>query len=282
MILVVGATGNVGREALDLLAAEEIPARALTRYPGKAAPPPGIVAVGGDLTRPETLPAAFAGVDEVFLILAATVDLPAQRLAAILRMAVDAGVRRLVLVSSISAATAPGNAVGRRHLELEQAVRECGLAWTFLRPGMFMSNALDWAASIRSDGMVRAGYGDLTTSPTDPADIAAVGVTALLTDGHEGRIYPLSGPAEISPREQVRVLGEVLGRPIRFEELSPVAFRRQLHSHAPPAVVDAMLAMLTSPTGGLSEVLPTVPEVLGRPARTFEQWAGTHAELFRS
>jgi uncharacterized protein YbjT (DUF2867 family) len=193
VILVTGATGNVGRNVVEQLvdAGEEV--------------------LQGDLRRPETLRAALRGVDRAFLF-----PVPGQ-LRGFLDAA-EAALGRLVLLSASAVTFEPPNAIGRMHAECEQVVAESGLPWTFLRPGAFMANDLNWAAGIKAAGVVRGPGGDVSSAPIDERDIAAVAVRALLDDGHAGQAYLLTGQESLTQIERVRILGEVLGRELRFEE----------------------------------------------------------------
>lgn len=182
MILVTGATGNVGGELVRALVSAGEAVRALSRGARQMALPTGVEGVAGDLNRPETLSSALAGARGVFL-LSGYQDMPGL-LAEIRR----AGVERVVLLSSSSA---PGgdmnNAISRYMIFSEAAVRESGVPWTFLRPSAFMSNALQWVPQLRAGDVVRARFAGVRVATIDPYDIAAVAAEALLSDGHEGR-----------------------------------------------------------------------------------------------
>ncbi|MFF5232879.1 SDR family oxidoreductase [Dactylosporangium sp. NPDC000521] len=278
-ILLTGATGTVGRAvARQLLEAGE-PVRALTRDPARAAPLlPEVELVAGDLGDPDSLPSTLDGVDRVFLL--SVGPRKAEHDAHLAQAAAKAGVARLVALSSLAAEEDPDGLLGRWHADGERAVRDAGPAWTIVRPGGFMSNALEWAPSVREAGVVRAPFGDLRASIVDPRDIAAV-VVAALNGGHDGAVLPLSGPAAISPAEQVEVLAGVLGRPLRFEELDVAQARAAMARRVPAEVVDAVLAARAAAGPFRARVLPTVEDVTGRVPRSFRQWAEDHADTFR-
>jgi uncharacterized protein YbjT (DUF2867 family) len=187
----------------------------------------------------------------------------------------------VVLLSSAAVPYGPANAIGRMHADCEAAVVESGLAWTFLRPGAFMANDLNWAAGIRAAGVVRGLGGDVATSPIDERDIAAVAVRALLDDGHASQVYLLTGPEALPLVERVRILGDVLGRDLRFEEQTPEEAREQMLTHLPAEIVDSMLAMFAAAAGTVAEVSPTVREVTGRSGRRYADWAAHRAADFR-
>jgi uncharacterized protein YbjT (DUF2867 family) len=275
MILVTGATGNVGSELVRALAERGERVRALIRR-ADAELPDGVEGVVGDLDRPESLAPAFDGVRAVHL-LSGYRDLP-ESLAAMRR----AGVERVTLQSSSSVPSGDmSNAVARYHILSEAAVRESGLAWTFLQPNSFASNALRWLPQLRAGDVVREAFGGVRVATIDPADVAAVAAEALTTDRHEGRSYRLSGPQSLLPADRVAILARVLGRELRFEALSDDEARAEMSASMPAEYVDAFFSFFVDGTIDESQVLPTAEDVTGRPPRTFEQWAHAHADAFR-
>ncbi|MDT7646488.1 MAG: hypothetical protein QOC75_3488 [Pseudonocardiales bacterium] len=274
MILVTGATGNVGGSVVRQLleAGENI--RALTRDPGAARLPAGVDVVGGDLADPSTLAGVFDGIDRMFLF-----PVPATA-AAVTELAVRAGVRRVAVLSS-SAVTQPGdNMVSVMHRTVEDAVLRSGLDATFVRPGGFATNTLSWAPSVRAEGVVRAPYPGAAMNSIHEADIAAVATAALLDDKHAGAAYQLTGPASITQAEQVRAIAAATGREVRFEELTPERARAAMAQVMPAEIADLMLGYLAGSVDTVAEVLPTVEQVTGRPARTYAEWAADHAADF--
>jgi uncharacterized protein YbjT (DUF2867 family) len=272
MILVTGATGTVGREVVRQLHTAGCEVRALSRNPEKANFPEGVEAVSGDLTKLETLRVALDGVEKVFWVLPLDADFNFPQIAR------QSGVRHIVLLSALAVDFGIENAIARLHMNAEQAVRESGLAWTFLRPGGFMTNSFQWVASIRSEGVVRIPFGDISSAAIDSRDIAAVVAKALSSDGHEGKIYTLSGPELVTPRQQVSILGNVLGRNLGFETIPDEIARGYMLRQMPVEIVDALFDLTSR---GISTVLPTVEEVTGRVPHTFKQWSIDHIEAFR-
>lgn len=272
MILVTGATGNVGGEVVHALARAGAPVRALVRGPVELP----VEQVVGDLDRPDSVDPALDGVRGVFL-------LPGYRdMPGLLRRIAAAGVERVVLLSSQAAvATDTANAVSAYMVESEAAVRESGVDWTFLRPAAFTSNALRWLPQLRAGDVVSDAFGDVPIASVDPADIAAVAVAALLEPGHEGRAYPLSGPEALLPEDRVRILGRVLDRDLRFQALGDDEARERMSATTPPEYVRAFFSFYRDRTIDETTVHPTVEQVTGRPPRTFEQWATAHSGLFR-
>ncbi|MGY1579368.1 NAD(P)H-binding protein [Streptomyces sp. MN13] len=276
MILVTGATGNVGAELVQALAEAGEPVRALSRAGRADGLPPGAQAVAGDLNRPETVRPALDGVRALFLM----PGYEGQR--QILEDARAAGVERVVMLSGGSAgADDKDNAIVAYLTEAEESVRASGLPWTFLRPTSFMSNALRLLDQIRAGDTVRVPFPDVYTTDIDPYDIAQCALHALLTDEYAGRVLELTGPVALLPADRVRVLGEVLGRDLRAVGLGNEEARAEMEAQMPKPYVDAFFSFFVDGTIDESVVLPTVREVTGREPRTFEQWARAHADAFR-
>jgi uncharacterized protein YbjT (DUF2867 family) len=281
MILVTGATGTVGREVVAQLLAAGEKVRALSRDPSKAQFDNGVELVAGDLMKPETLPAAVAGVDRVFsLAVGPQIGVQEGNLA---QASKKAGVRRIVNISVLGAGEAGRGGVAEWHSAGERAVQNSGIAWTFVRPGAFMSNALLWRGSIKNLGKVFSNYGDGKTTPIHPRDIAAVAVRALTAPGHEGKAYPLTGPQAISVAEQVRILSDAIGKPIEYVPITDEVAREQMQKAGVPSVyIDAMLPFGAHVRAGKSsKVLDTVEQVTGKQPLTFADWAREHADAFQ-
>lgn len=280
-VLVTGATGRVGRVVVDELLAANVPVRALTRRPADARLPSAVEVVSGDLTAPESLDAALQGVSAVFLVWTAP---PTTAEAVIARLA--AHVERVVFLSSPHQTPHPffqqPNPLAVLHAQIEHLLAAAGLAPTIIRPGMFASNTLHWwAAQIRHDDVVRWPYGAAETAPIDERDLASVAARTLHEDGHAGGDYVLTGPESLSQIDQVRIIGEAIGRRVRFEELSPEDFRCETSGTWPAPVVNMLLAAWKATLGRPAFVTSTVSDVVGVPARSFRQWAADHADTFR-
>jgi uncharacterized protein YbjT (DUF2867 family) len=188
----------------------------------------------------------------------------------------------VVLLSGGSAGSGDlTNAISAYMIRSEEAVRDSGLPATVLRPSGFMSNALRWLPQLQAGDVVRDAFPNVAVAMIDPADIAAVAAAALTTDEHAGRIYRLSGPEPLLPADRVRVLAEVLDRPLTFVGLSDDEARAEMSQAMPAEYVDAFFRFNVDGELDESPVLPTVREVTGREPRTFEQWARAHADAFR-
>jgi uncharacterized protein YbjT (DUF2867 family) len=277
MLLIGGATGTVGGEVVRNALEVGESVRALTRNPAAVAADaaPGVEYVAGDLNDPDSIAPLAAGVSGAFL-LSGYADMPG--LLAVFRAA---GVPRVVLLSGSSADGGdPSNAISAYQMASEADVRASGLPWTILRPHAFHSNALRWLPQLRAGDVITAEFADVATSGIDPYDIGAVAVRALLSDAHEGQAYRLTGPEALRPADRVRILGEVLGRDLTFVAESDEDARARMEAEMPVEYVDAFFAFYVQGTLDESRVYPTVSDVLGRPPRTFEQWALDHASAF--
>ncbi|MCA2215264.1 NAD(P)H-binding protein [Jidongwangia harbinensis] len=279
MILITGATGTIGRELVRHLAAEGVPVRALTRDPARLADRPGVQVVPGDFADPGSLARAADGVSAVFL-LSTGPGLPAHD-EAMVRAAVGAGVRRLVKLSTM-VTDEPALRLAAWHRPGEAAVRESGLDWTVLRPSTFASNALQWAGPIRAGRPVANLSGTGTQGFVDPVDVAAVAAAALTGGGHGGRTYTLTGPDLLTVPDQAAVLAGVLGRPVRTEDVPPERAREYLlGGGTPPEWVDLILeGSGYVAAGGVAVLTDDVATVLGRPPRSFREWAERHRSAF--
>jgi len=276
MILVTGATGNIGSELVRALAQSNEKVRALVRRPHPGQLPANVETVIGDLNDPSSFVDALSGVTGVFLL--SGYDNMEATLAEIRR----AGVQRVVLLSSSAAPSGNlENAVAAYHIRSEQMVRNSGISYTFLQPNSFMSNTLQWAQQVRTEGAVRAPFADVAIATIDPFDIAAVAALALTTDNHAGRSYRLSGPEALRPADRLAALSKALGKDLQFEAQSNADADKEMRASMPGEYVDAFFDFFVA--GNLDEttVLPTVHDILGRTPRTFEQWTQTHIDAFR-
>ncbi|MEU0596955.1 NAD(P)H-binding protein [Streptomyces sp. NPDC006393] len=281
MILVTGATGTIGSDVVRQLAARGEKVRALTRDPAKARVPAGVEVVRGDYRDPGSLEAALTGVTAAFLLRPPGPDEGQD--AALVAAAGAAGVGRLVKLSAIGTGEGASGPSALWHLKGERAVRESGAAWTVLRPSSFASNTLSWVPALRAGEPVPNLTGDGASGVIDPRDVAAVAVRALVESVHAGRTYTLTGPEAISVPGQAAVLAAVLGRPVPTRDLSPDetrAFLRTAWGMEGDRADGVLAGVAFVRDGGNAVVTDDVPEVLGRPARTFRAWAEDNRGIF--
>jgi len=272
-MLVTGATGRIGRRVIDRLLQEGSAVRALTRDAQRAADlPAGVEVVAGDLERPETLAAAFEGVTGAHLITIGGGDYrPLSTGAEIVELAERAGVRRVTVLWR-----------GERG-SVEEAVTSSGLEWTLLEATEFMSNALQWAPSIAAEGVVREPYATSRAAVVDPDDVADMAAEILLRGGHGGATLVPSGPESLTVPQRVEALARALGREIAYVELSDAEARERWRREGQTDEHIALIAAwLGDPPAAATTVTGDVERVLGRPARTFADWAQAHAAEFRA
>jgi uncharacterized protein YbjT (DUF2867 family) len=246
MILVTGATGNVGRELVKLLLESGEEVEAVTRDPGSTAVPAGARVLGGDPSRPRTLTSALREVEAVLLSPRAV----GHGAAELLSLAAEHGARRVVLLSAVTVEYPAGEArFADAFKAAEDVVKGCGLDWTLLRC----------------------------------ADFAAVAAAGLASPAHAGHTYVLTGPQSLTQRDKIRLIGEVIGRELSFQEISPQQVRQTMIAQGLPEEIPARLlgslALYAKRPGPSSDA---VPQVLGRPALTFAQWAAGHATAFQN
>ncbi|MGI5221075.1 NAD(P)H-binding protein [Nocardia sp. CA-290969] len=275
MIVVTGATGNIGQPLVQTLAAAGAQVRAVSRTVRATDLPAGVEHRQADLLDTNRLAVAVEGAHTVFLLTSGEYLGAGGVLAEVVQVVREAGAQRVVLVSS------QGVGTGNHPSDAEDAVEKSGIAWTILRPGNFASNALQWAESVRTERAIAAPFADVALPVIDPADIAAVAAAALLDDRHDGKTYELTGPEPVSPRQQAAALGTVLGEPVRFTELSRAQAHARMTQFMPEPVVESTLDMLGNPVPTLQQVSPDVEQIVGRPPHTFAEWAARHAAAFK-
>ena len=282
-ILVVGGTGNVGRQVVYQLAAAGARFRAVTHNPDVAGLPPQVEVVRGDLTVPKTLDRCLQDIDTVFLAWVAPPSAVAGALERIARHA-----RRIVFLTAPLKTPHPffqqPNPSRDVTESIERLIETSGMEWTFLRAGMFAGNARHfWGPQIRAGDVVRWPYLDAPTAPIDERDLAAVAVRTMCEDGHAGAEYVLTGPQSLTQAEQVHTIGRALGRSLRVEEMSPDEARSELLPILGSSiVVNMLLNAWAAAIGQPAFVTSTCEEVTGTPPRTFLEWATDHATEFRA
>ncbi|WDT88767.1 NAD(P)H-binding protein [Streptomyces sp. SCSIO-PteL053] len=261
-VLVLGATGKTGRRVVARLRELGVETRAASRS-GE---------VRFDWTLPDTWEPALAGADALYLI---APDDPSPVKEFVTR-AEASGVRRFVVLSGHGIEKAAGEGFGLGMAVAEDAVRESGAEWTILRPNQFFQNFDEylWQAPLGA-GRLGLPIGDVPEPFVDADDVAAVAAVVLTEDGHAGRTYELSGPRALTFAEVTGIIARAAGRPIRYEELTPQAYRAELLAEGwAEADADALGAMFALHRAGHSaEVTDGVRQVLGREAADLEPWA---------
>ncbi len=275
MILITGAPGHIGSELIAaLLPAQAGHVRVLTRNPD-AVFPDGTEKVVADFGDSDLAP-VLDGVHAVFLLTdGLNIAAYDHRLIA---AAQQAGVERIVKLSVLSVAHGGTDLITTGHRAGEEAIRDSGIGWTFLRPTALMSNALNWAPMIAADQVVHAPFAVGRAAVVDPADIAAVAAASLTHDGHNHQVYALTGPEPLSPPDQVTILSQVLDRDLHYAEDDPADTIAQMVSYGmPEELADAIIAMFRSTLEPYnSEPTGDITTVTSRPAHSFTDWAQAH------
>jgi uncharacterized protein YbjT (DUF2867 family) len=283
MILVTGGTGLIGSEVLRLLSSAGVPARALVRNPSRVRTLPGITWVSGDLAKPETLGSAFAGCTKLFLLTGNSENASELQRHAI-AAAPQAGVAHVVKLSAFGASPHSNSMIGRMHYQIEQELQKAGLPWTMLRPHHFMQNLLSQADNVINDGVVYSSSGDGKIPFIDTRDIAAVAVVTLTEPGHTGKKYVVTGGEALSYRQATGILGEAIGRPLRFiDEPFDEARARLTRAGQPSWLIDSLLAIAAyQRAGGPTETITSVvADLIGTPPRPFAEFARDYAAAFQ-
>lgn len=280
-VLVIGATGNVGRHAVTALRAARQPVRALARHPSAADVPAGVEVVAGDVSDQVTLAAAARGASAAFVVFP---TMQADQHAAVVVSTLADHIGRVAYLSAEGATSErlddPG--ILGSHARMEALVRGSGMAWTFLRSGGMATNTLAWADQVRLDATVRWPFAAAARSLVHEADLGEVAAHVLTTPGHEYATYVLTGPEVLTHAEQAEAIGRAVGRRVDFVEVPRAEMRKQMVSQwgLSADVADEMLDAWELMTGKRDGVTDTVDKLLGRPARSFEQWARDHAADF--
>lgn len=285
MILVTGATGKVGRHVVAALKQRRVEFRVTSRQAKKAidALGEGVAVVEADYGRADSLMAAMAGVDHLFLLCGAN-ERKAELEIGIVDAAKAAGVRHVVKLSVYGADERSSATVMRDHRRVERHIESLGFDWTHLRPNLFMQHFLTHAAAIKTEGVFHAPLAEARVSVVDTRDIGAVAAVALTEPGHAGRAYELTGPDAPTYGEIAALFTRLLARPIRYENVSADDAHRRLRAagsaewHA--TVLGEIYAFYRNGEG--ARVSDAVRRVTGRPARSMEDFIRDHVAQFRA
>jgi uncharacterized protein YbjT (DUF2867 family) len=285
MILVTGATGLNGRELLRLLSARGVGVRALVRNPARAesiAALPHVEIVQGDMARPETLVAALRGVDRAMLI-SSSDPMMLEVQSNFIEAAKKAGVQHVVKLSGIMPELNSAFRFARMHGEIEQRLEASGMAFTHLRAGEFMPAYFRQVPNITAKGAMFLPMEDARIASIDVGDIAEIAASVLTGSGHEGRIYPLTGPQALTMTEVAAKLSAATGKTVRYVNVPPEAARQaQLAAGMPPYLADALFELFAERRNGKeAKIWPDAAALLGRPPTSFDEFAGRNAAVFR-
>jgi uncharacterized protein YbjT (DUF2867 family) len=286
-VLITGATGTVSTALLDALSGADVALRALVRDESKA---DGLLERNaevfiGDLDDPRSLPPAFAGVQDLWLLTPNSPRAPENNMNA-LWAARRAGVERVVRLSVVGAAHDAPNRSGRLHALSDAETERSGMRWTILRPHWFMQNLLNEAADIAATGTFATNLASARIGMIDVRDIAECAARVLLDDPdrHHGQIYTLTGPRSIGLDAVAGEMTLALGRSVTYLPVSDDAKRGTLLGYGVPAWIVDMLEEYARAyvTGWGDLTTDTVARLLGRAPRDVADFARDHAAAFGS
>ena len=275
MILIVGATGTVGKAICDAVIDKSqfrLALRDLDRGPA------GFASVPFDLARPQTYAAALDGVSRLFLLFPPQVSDRDKRIDELLGAAKQARVERIVFLSVRNADRLP--ILPHRHIE--KAIETSGIDWTHLRPNDFMQNFATVPAyrdAIRDPGEIWSAAGRSLTSYVDVRDVGMIAVKVLTEEGHAGQAYTLTGSASLSLEHVAVIMSRVLGRGVRYMRPSIPAFlshARRSGAGWPLAIVMTGIGLVAR-SGLARSVDPTLTKLLGCEPRKFETFVRDYA-----
>lgn len=284
MLLVTGATGNVGKAVLSELAGRPVTVRAFSRDPAKLeVQAANIQVVRGDLSDADSVRQALEGVEAVFLASSFSPQM-SELHTRLLTAAKAAGVRRVVQLSGIGANTEICCARALRWLgQLEKLAHGSGLQVTHLRPTFFMQNLLQFGASVAKQSMIAGPFREGQWTWVDARDVGAVGAAVLLDSSHAGRTYTVTGSESLSYVQIAEKLGRILGKPIRYVDITANETRGRLQAAGmSPVMIEATLELWDACASNLINVAPNdvVQKITGRPARSFEQFVIDYRQRF--
>ncbi len=278
--LVTGATGTIGSLVTErLIARGERPCVFVRDAPKARALFGERVEIRvGDLADAVSLATALAGIDSLFLLNSGPELGERDRTAAFAAKA--SGVRHLVKLSTLDVRT--GVETGPRHARGEGAIRESGIPFTFIQSAAFMSNALGWASSIHTKGVLRSSTGEGRIAFIHPDDLAEVITHTLLTREHAGKSLVVTGPAALSYGEMAVNIGNAIGKSVRFESISDAQARKMANAWAESSEYAEALVNIWQAIreGRLSTVSDGVERIVGRQPIGFDRWAEENAGAF--
>jgi len=285
MILVTGATGLTGGALVRRLSAAGVSVRALARNASGAeglSALPQVEVVKGDMARPATLDPALRDVDRAMLISSADPTMLEVQ-SNFIDAAAKAGVKHVVKLSGIIPDTESPFRFARMHGEIERRLEASGMAFTHLRAGEFMHAYFRQVPSIVAKGKLLRPMEDARIASIDVDDIAEVAAAVLTRSGHEGSVYPLTGPEALSMTDVAEKLSAATGKRIEYINVAPEeATRAQLAAGMPPFTADALAELFAERrTGKEAQVSPVVQTILRRRATSFDDFAERHAAVFR-
>lgn len=283
-ILITGATGNIGTQLTKQLAARKVPFRVMVRSIKDAetfSEMEGAEAIIGDFNDVETIAAALQGIERAFLLTNSSEQAEAQQ-KAFVDEAARAEVKQIVKLSQWAADENSPVRFLRYHAAVEDKIKNSGIAYTFLRPNLFMQGLLGFRDSIAGQGKFFAAIGDAKISVVDVRDIAAVAGAALTEDGHTGKIYNLTGPEALTHQAIAEKLSHALDCPIQFVDVPPEAMRESLRKVGFPVwQLNGLIEDYAHyARGEAASVESGIEDATGKQPHSFAEFARDYAPVF--
>ena len=283
MILVTGATGNVGLELTRKLFDRGLPVRAFVRdrSRARAIALPGIELVEGDFARPDSFARALDGVDQLFLLMPSSAEVE-QRQRNFVDAAKRSRVKHIVKLSQFGAeASAPGR-FQRYHASVEHYIRKSRIPYTFLRPNLFMQALLNFRSNIASQGTFSAPASNARVSVIDVRDVASVAAAALTRSEHENQTYELTGPEALTHTEIASELSEALGKAVKYVDVPPeTMLRTLLDLRIPRWQAEGVIEDYDRyRRGEAAAITSAVRDITQNPPTRFSQFAADYARQF--
>lgn len=275
-VLVTGATGKVGRHLVHRLLDDGHHVRALTRRPDDAGLPTEVDLRIGDPSQPVATKEAARGADAAFFNWMGF-D------AAGARESVDALASEVEHIVYLSAAQLQHGTEGVMPgvwADVEEEIRTTATDWTFLRAGAFAANALGWATSIRAGEPVLIPHPEAVRSSVHEADVAEAAWRCLVEPFHRGRAYSITGPEELTRREEAEMIGEAIGRPVTVLQQDMDEALGQLAAWSSLDFATAALGYWATLVTDPERASHDFYKLVGHPPRRFAQWATDHREDF--
>jgi uncharacterized protein YbjT (DUF2867 family) len=275
-ILVSNANGKVGQEVVKALLKKGHKVRIGARHIDKAKEQfPGAEIVALDVTQPASLASALNGVSAAFAAFPYELQPAADQ--ALIAAAKTAGVKRVVKLSAMGVDANPSSP----HMIAEKSLAESRLAWTVLRPNFFMQNYATLSVGQVRSGAIYEPAAEGASSFVDTRDIAEVAVATLTEEGHNEKIYTLTGPAALTRAEVAATLSRAIGKKVAYVAVDDAALRSAMAA-APSSLVELMSVLYGYVRQGYTAAVTSdIAKVTGKPARDFASFSADYAASWK-
>ena len=285
MILITGATGKTGSATAKSLGEKGERFRALIRNEEKKE---GLVSLGGEVVigsieNTEVVNQSMQGVKTVLVLLPNSESQLALE-KQLVDSAKQAGVERIVKMSSIEATPDATSPIPKLHLESEEYIKQSGLAWTMIKPNFYMQNLLASAGTIKEQGKIFLPMGEGKTGMIDTTDVGKVLAKVLSEDGHESMNHEITGPEILSFYEVAEIFSQALGKQVDYVDVPMDAYKETLGQFLTnqwhlDAVIDLFNGIAE---GGIEDKTDTFNELMGETPKSLSQFLAENSFIFKS